>query len=385
MKTRSRVRVTVPIDSVLTEIEKDRIKKIFIQNKNKEKKKTNVSPIDQDPNISTDSNTNSFLSTSSNFATKQEIEDNNLVKNNTSDSENGNICDLEEKINSSTESNPPTNENPSPTSTKKNSNMGSNGTDERLDKLVGVVEKLAIEVAGKILTGNDNEGTKEHIATVLGSLQEGQLSKLNLKITEVEAIKTHPWLSHYKIHNSKLQRIPTELNKIEDKIIKKCIYTYIRNKKNKLEEYDKLLLMMLERDPETSVTPSFLVRMVNYLDEENASGEVSEAKFLLKASEIDRIINKEEMENLRKQLTQAPTYSSSSKSKSFSSWANNNKKIDKYAAWKEKYPNYKGFCLDFNFTGACKRGEGCGYKHECLRCYNLGEGNCDRSAKVCEE
>ena len=351
--------------------------------KQKQDKNKNFN-VEEDQNNTSSDNT-SFLSSSSQIVSQQEIEE-KLVKNNTNSEKSNYVGDLSEKTSSSELESFSTKVNSALKSTKNNNPiMGNGSTDERIDKLVGVIEKLATEVA----EGRKNEAGKisKEAVTVLGSLEDEQLSKLNLKITEVEAVKVHPWLVHAKRHDTKIQKLPTELAKIEDKTIRKCIYSYIRNEKDKITDYQKLLLMTLESDPEVKVVPSFLVRMVNYLDEEKLNGTVSEAKFLLKVAEIDRCINKEEMENLRRQLTQGSNYySSSSKTgKSFSSWAGQNKRIDKYAYWKEKYPDYKSLCLDFNCTGTCKRGEGCQYKHVCLRCHNTGEGPCDKPAKICEE
>ena len=355
-----------------TEYNKDQIRQIFSQHIKNTKDNFRV---EEDPNTSSNSS-NSFHSSSSQIiASAPEIE-NLEINNNPSDSDKKNSFG---NLNEKQSFREPENNKPTDKSSPK-SKMPM--TDEKIGELVEAIKLLADQV----VTGKSNgQGNSKGLADVLGALDDGQFDKLNLKITERDAIKSHPWMAHCKVHDSKLQRIPTELSKLEDKTIKKAIYTYIRNKDEKLGIYEKMLLMTLESDPESNVSPSFLVRMINYLDEEKAANTITENKFSLKMSEIDRAINKEEMESFRRQLTQ-PNFSNSSKStKPFSSWSKENKRIDKYLVWKQKYPNYKSMCLDWNITGNCKRGDNCGYKHECLRCHSNGEGPCEKQAKICEE
>ena len=365
----------------IIESEKDRIRKIFSQHIANSKEETLP---EEDQNTSSSESTASFLSSNSQLvAPKPEIENN--LENNTSDSDTKNsVGDLNKKRSFSKPESEASSNNSSPVSLN-NKDISNMATEAKLSELCDAIKLLATQVAeGRTKSDGNNSSNGSGLGDVLGSLNEGQLDNLNLKITEREALKTHPWMSYIKLHDSKIQRIPTEPSKIEDKTIRKAIYTHIRNKKGELTDYEKMLLLLLESDPEINVSPSFLVRMINYLDEENLKGTITEAKFMLKVSEIDRAINKEELDNLRKQLIQSNYSSSSKSSKPFSSWAKENKRIDKYISWKEKYPNYKSICLDWNITGTCRRGENCGYQHKCLKCHNNGTGDCDKQVKQCE-
>lgn len=386
MNTRAkatRAKINPNSENNISENNKDKIRQYFSQHISNTKANSK-----EDPDTSSTDSTTTFLSSNSQIVAPTSEIELNLEENNPSDSDTKNLVgELDKKRSSSTPENRASFDISIPGTNKNNSEMG-NGTDEKIDKLCDAIKLLANQVA-EVKAENakgqsDSKGGT--VVDMLGSLDNGQLDKLNLKITERDAVKHHPWLIHVRLHDSKIQKIPTELSKIEDKTIRKAIYTYVRYRKEKLTDYDKMLLLTLESDPETKVSPSFLVRMINYLDEENANGEINESKFLVKVSEIDRAIHKEELENFRRQLTQSSNYSNSSKSsKPFSSWAKENKRIDKYLAWKEKYPNFKTICLDWNITGNCKRGENCGYRHECLRCFNNGDGPCDKKVRECEE
>ena len=255
--------------------------------------------------------------------------------------------------------------------------------EEQYATMVDLVSKI-----GKLLLKEDDDGNtvaNGKNKAKLGSLTSSEYEKLGMKISEVEAVETHPWLVYCKSHNTKMVDIPIRIAKIEDIYIRKAIMTYVRKEEVKLTLYHKLLLQAMEKEPvgiNFTSGSSFLVRLLTYLDNENKTGTVTENGFMLEVNKIDREMHTEEMQVLRKQL-QSANQQSSSKS-FFSSNASENRKIDK-ESFKIKYPNYKGYCLDWNISGHCKRGQKCSYRHECLHCLNNGGGNCGKQARECEQ
>ena len=257
---------------------------------------------------------------------------------------------------------------------------------EKYDTMVDLLNKIGqLVLAREDNKNNNNNGSGSNVN--LGKLTSSEYEKYGMKISELEAVETHPWLMYCKSHDSKMVDIPLKISKIEDVYIRKAILTYIRQSETKLTLYQKLLLQCIEKEPvgvRFNSGSSFLVRLLTYLDNENKAGSVNENAFTLEVNKIDRQMHNEEMQEIRQQLQSSSQQFSKS---SFSAKASENRRIDKqHESFKLKYPIYKGYCLDWNIGGHCKRGaDKCSYKHECLHCINNGGGNCGKQARVCEQ
>ena len=260
--------------------------------------------------------------------------------------------------------------------------MGDPSEKQKYDALVDLCNKLGQMLIKEGDNGNGNGKGKVNV----GPLTSSEYEKFGMKISEVEAVETHPWLIYVKSHNSAMVDIPIKIAKIDDVFIRKAILTYVRNVKGELSLYHKLLLQSIEKEPvgiQFTNGSSFLVRLLNYLDNENKADSLTENGFILEVNKIDRQLHAEEMYEFRKQLQSQQQSSSKS---FFSSNTSENRKIDKHESFKVKYPNYKGYCLDWNVGGHCKRGDKCTYRHECLHCLNYNEGKkCGNQARNCDQ